>query len=450
MALWGTDTVRDIAESVGINSLSKEVSYSLCRDIEYRISQILEVAQRFMRHARRTVLWSQDISNALRALDVEPLYGYESTRPLRYGEASLGPGQPLFYVEDEEMDFEKLINRELPKVPREMSFTAHWLALEGVQPSIPQNPTSTTLSRTNDTLLPKAPPASSALASLSSADSTTTKPLVKHILSKELQLYFERVCSSVLDETQPELRTAGLSSLAEDPGLHQLIPYFVTWVSEKVTHSLRDIFVLTQMLHVVEALSRNEKLNLTPYVANLIPPVLTCLIGRNLGTGGTSHFDLRDLAGSLLKHLCDRYGKYARGLKPRLARSCLKTFLDPKKPFGAHYGAILGLKAVGGAEVIRKLVVPNLKPYSELLQPELEGEGGMQKIEAEKVVHTIIDALGTLVDTDIPMMNGHATNGEAELRVQLVDKIGDPIGNRIADSGHTALARAVLESDLEF
>lgn len=123
MTLWGSDTIRDVAESVGINSLNKEVTSALCRDVEFRMAQVLEQAVKFMRHSKRTVLWSSDISQALRVLDVEPLYGYESTRALKYGEASLGPGQPLFYVEDEEMDFEKLINAPLPKVPREMSFT---------------------------------------------------------------------------------------------------------------------------------------------------------------------------------------------------------------------------------------------------------------------------------------------------------------------------------------
>lgn len=128
MSVWNPDNIRDVAESAGLTNLSHDVTENLARDVEYRVAQVLEEALKAMRHGKRTILTTQDISLALRNLDVEPLYGYESLRPLRFGEASLGPGQPLFYLEDEEVDFEKLINAPLPKVPREVSFTG-WLNL---------------------------------------------------------------------------------------------------------------------------------------------------------------------------------------------------------------------------------------------------------------------------------------------------------------------------------
>ncbi|KAL1849829.1 histone H4-like TAF Taf6, SAGA complex subunit [Paecilomyces lecythidis] len=443
MSVWNPDNIRDVAESVGIANLNNDVTENLARDVEYRIAQVLEEALKFMRHSKRTLLTTQDVALALRVLDVEPLYGYESSRPLRFGEASLGPGQPLFYVEDEEVDFEKLINAPLPKVPREVSFTAHWLAVEGVQPSIPQNPTSA--DSRNLELVSKGSNANPNLAAMSGNANVAVKPLVKHILSKELQLYFEKVCNAFLDESSEEYRTSGYSSLREDPGLHQLVPYFVQFISEKVTHSLKDIFVLTQVMHMAEALIQNKSLYVDPYVASLVPPVLTCLIGRQLGGNAdlTEQFALRDLAASLLGLIAKKYSHSSHTLKPRLARSCLKNFLDPAKPFGTHYGAIIGLHAIGGPDVVRELILPNLKLYEQLLRDGLSDDNP-RKPEAEKVLQALLAVLSTLQDGRVHLTNGHGAIVTDELRDRLSEKIGGLIAARIADAGEVQLAHAIL------
>lgn len=461
MSVWNPENIKDVAESIGILNLTDDATRSLTSDIEYRISQVLEEALKFMRHAKRNSLTTQDISQALRALDVEPLYGYESTRPLRFGEASIGPGQPLYYVEDEEMDFEKLINAPLPNVPREITFTAHWLAVEGVQPSIPQNPT--TAESRNQELAPKGSNANPNLAAMSGNDNVTVKPLVKHILSKELQEYFEKVTKALLDETNTEYRVAALASVGGDPGLHQLVPYFVQFVAEKVTHSIKNIFVLTQMMELVHSMLSNKALHINPYVraataqsgflltvlqvASLIPPILTCLIGRNFGFSSDplASYPLRQTAASLLKLICKHYSKSSLTLKPRLARACLKHFLDPTKSLGTHYGSILGLQVAGGAEIVRALIAPNLKAFETVVKEPLEGPDEGKRKQADTVINTLLEALTTLEGDSFGassnMPNGH---GE-EPRSGLEEKIGPLFAERVMEMGRSKLVKAIME-----
>lgn len=83
------------------------------------------------------------------------MYGYASRDPLRF--ARVAGQKDLFYVEDTEIDLNEFIQStfitnsstqnpplyKLPKVPKQTSFSIHWLAVEGIQPRIPQNPNFT-------------------------------------------------------------------------------------------------------------------------------------------------------------------------------------------------------------------------------------------------------------------------------------------------------------------
>lgn len=477
-SVWNPDNIRDIAESVGLSSLSTDVTDHLTRDVEFRIAQVLEEALKFMRHAKRTILFTQDVSQALRVLDVEPLYGYESARPLRFGEASIGPGQPLFYVEDEEMDFEKLINAPLPKVPREITFTAHWLAVEGVQPTIPQNPTPADSSRAAETLLPKSagggPAGSAALNSSGvNGDNLIVKPLVKHILSKELQLYFEHVSSALYDAQNDQYRAAALASLRSDPGLHQLVPYFVQFAAEKVTHGLKNLFVLTQTLQLVSALLENRNLHVAPYVASLVPPVLTCLVGKQLGpvvalsgVGSAAlpaHYELRLLAASVLRALTRRdLATATPTLKPRLARTLLKHLLSAApQPLGTYYGAVLGLNGIASAEGVRVLILPNLRALDEVLKEALADiDGSMDMLdeagkgkrrEVDAVVDAVVRGLETL-EQESPEKD---VNSEMEVEItdderkRVIERVGEVVGEKVCAFGRRGLVKVILAPELE-
>ncbi|KAL7934117.1 hypothetical protein V8C35DRAFT_303266 [Trichoderma chlorosporum] len=456
--LWNTENVKDVAESVGIGSMSDEALKALTQDVEYRIGQVIIEALRLMRAARRTTMTVNDVSLALKVLDAEPLYGYDSTRPLRYGEASLGPGQPLFYIEDEEVDFEKLINAPLPRVPRDMNFTAHWLAIEGVQPSIPQNPTTAEL-RPQD-LLPKGPGANPALSALAGNDAASGQPSVKHIVSKELILYFDKIQAAILDDNPDEevirLRQAALGSVRDDPGLHQLVPYFINFIMDRVTHQLDDTFTLKQMMELTNALIENKSLFLDPYASSLSAPVLTCLMARKLGTeeGQDSlkeQYDLRQLAASLLGRIARKYSASNSLLRPKLTRTCLKYFLDPTKPPAVLYGAIHGLLEAGGMEAIRVLVLRNLKSFdSGILQPLKEKSEG--SIEYEMVVQGLVQAVASLAykvdttDAADAQMNGVNGNTPASELSDLNDFIGPIVGEKIASTRNHHLIKTILDA----
>ncbi|GAC74155.1 hypothetical protein PANT_10d00039 [Moesziomyces antarcticus T-34] len=322
-SVYPTDTVRDVAESLGINGMKESVAAALAADVEYRIREIVQDATKYMRHSKRDQLKTADIDAALRARNIEPIYGFLPSSSGRTGGGNpsgytAGPifrrvqtssGVPLHYIEDEEIDFDKILEAG-PKIGigRGVGWGAHWLAIEGVQPAVPQNPSPIAIAEAKGTsgfmgptsTLPSASvPAAKAVTVAGGDGQAVAKPLVKHILSRELQLYYERLTKSIIspppeadedledDAEQPtapkataqdqdvamgaaespedqivtpprptvalakplkafaqkgsgnHVRDAALASLRGDPGLHQLVPYLIRFVGSKVIDILR-------------------------------------------------------------------------------------------------------------------------------------------------------------------------------------------------------------------
>ena len=137
----------------------------------------------------------------------------------------------------------------------------------------------------------------------------------------------------------------------------------------------------------------NPNIFIEPYLQQLMPSVLTCLVAKRIGESNApadAHIAVRNLAASVLAIICNKYGMAYHTLKPRVTRTLLKTFLDNKMPTTSHYGAIIGI-ATMGPQAVRVLVLPNAKFYIDsVLKDNLElMEETAPRINAERCLHAL-------------------------------------------------------------
>ncbi|CAL5080646.1 unnamed protein product [Urochloa decumbens] len=387
MSIVPKETIEVIAQSVGIPSLGLDVSAALGPDVEYRLREIMQEAIKCMRHAKRTVLSADDVNSALSLRNVEPVYGFASGDPLRFKRA-VGL-KDLFYLDDREVDFKEIIEAPLPKAPLDTAVVAHWLAIEGVQPAIPENPPI-------DAIVPPTENKSSEHGK-DDGHPVDVKLPVKHVLSRELQMYFDKIAELTMTRSDTSLFKEALVSLAKDSGLHPLVPYFSYFIADEVTRSLGDLPILFALMRVVQSLLRNPHIHIEPYLHQLMPSMITCIVAKRLGHRlSDNHWELRDFSANLVASVCRSFGHVYHNLQNRLTKTLVHAFLDPAKSLTQHYGAVQGISALGPS-AIRLVLLPNLETYMLLLEPELQLEkqkNEMKRKEAWRVYSALLCAAG--------------------------------------------------------
>lgn len=388
MSIVPKETVEVIAQSIGISHFSTDAALALAPDVEYRIREIMQEAIKCMRHSRRTTLTTDDVDEALKLRNVEPVYGFASGGPLRFRRA-IGY-RDLFYLDDKDVEFKEVIEAPLPRAPLDTSIVCHWLAIEGVQPVIPENAPVQAI----------AAPSNGTNNEQKDGLPVEIKLPVKHILSRELQLYFDKITELAVSRSDSVLFKQALVSLATDSGLHPLVPYFTYFVADEVSRGLNNYSLLFALMRVVWNLLQNPHIQIEPYLHQLMPSVVTCLVAKRLGNRlADNHWELRDFTAKLVAAICKRYGHVYNTLQTRLTKTLLNALLDPKRALTQHYGAVQGLAALG-PNVVRLLLLPNLGPYLSLLEPEMlleKQKNEVKRHEAWRVYGALLQAAGQCI-----------------------------------------------------
>ena len=146
--------------------------------------------------------------------NVEPLYGFDTADYIPFRHTS-GGGKDLFYPDEQDVGLLDLVGTALPRLPSDVTVRAHWLAVEGVQPTIPENPPPLTIhDQFNEATGSNLPAAnstdpSSHIKGISfdrkdkkkedmSMEWSKLKHLQAHALSTEQQVYYREITNACI------------------------------------------------------------------------------------------------------------------------------------------------------------------------------------------------------------------------------------------------------------
>ncbi|XP_053671997.1 transcription initiation factor TFIID subunit 6 [Anopheles nili] len=380
------ESMKVIAESIGVGSLPDDAAKELADDVSYKLKQIVQDAAKFMHHSKRMKLSIADIDHSLKVRNIEPQYGFVTPDFIPFRFAS-GGGRELHFIDEKEIDLADMVQGQPPKIPLEPSLRAHWLAVEGVQPTVPENPPPLSkdvqaldsanpahkLDKTNQKDTTGKPTINK--HKLKNSETVQVKQLAQHELSVEQQLYYKEITEACVGSDEAR-RAEALTSLSSDPGLHEMLPRMCTFIAEgvKVNVVQNNLALLIYLMRMVRALLDNPALYLEKYLHELIPCVSTCIVSRQLCMRPEldNHWALRDFAARLMAQICKTFNTSTNNLQTRVTRLFSAALQNDKTPLSSMYGALQGLSELG-TEVIKVFIIPRLKFISERVEPLLQG-----------------------------------------------------------------------------
>ena len=244
---------------------------------EEHVSQLIREAVCVQRHCKRArihIHGDEDqpgvVKRRLHAEDINMALQWRSSEKI-YATGTIGSSSS----DDKKVNLQDYLKSEMDlKPPQEVGLTLHWLAVDGIQPDIPQNPPVQDVASSTANRVEQDEEAGGVTADLAGSSSSSSgvhvAQLLPKLLSEELQLYFTRVTDAVerggTNPTTRKQQDAALEGLARDSGLQELVPFLVRYVAVSLNKHLGNPEHCRTLVRMAGALLVNPHLHLELHV----------------------------------------------------------------------------------------------------------------------------------------------------------------------------------------
>lgn len=358
-------------ENIGI-PISQEVEDILAEDVSYRSRQITNIACQFMHHAKRRKLATNDMLQALKWSNIEPVYGHNSLMSSRF--------QPihesgLYSTVDNEVRLTDEAH-DTPVIPdhllRPISTSAKWLSLEG----------SSLVNENGET-------------SVESGSIVELKTVPSEAQHRYLSLLLEAITGE-----KEELRQVALHDIQSSAALANVLPYLCQFIHETMVAWQQFAPIqLVRFLRMVIAMFRNQTLFLDPYANGLLTLLHTIVLdSRYLHLSDSStHWNVRELAACALAEIVRKCSTPLSDYHNDLKASFSHQLTSQKQPsLPTLYGIVMSLCYLGGKS-IGEILLPVLAHLSSYIQGLLESSPPSGQQDALRVYSTILMAAEVLL-----------------------------------------------------
>ncbi|CAI4225501.1 unnamed protein product [Auanema sp. JU1783] len=403
------DYIRRAAESVGMGSLNPNAITATSNNVMYVLRHIISNSVKFANHARRKRVLAEDIDAAMQIDRRPPQFGFKTREHLPIRLVGSG-GREVFVDEDKEVELAPIYTAPPPKIYSHATIRAHWLAIDGEQPAVPENPVpidkpSEGNDRDAQTEEQTQDDSSRLLLMKGSKKSehVNIRTTATHVLSLEQQVFFKEITEAIMG-TDDLKRTEALHSLKTDAGLQPLIGRFSITVTEGVKCNIvqHNLAFLIYLMRLVQSLCANPHVSLEKYLHELLPSILSCVLSRQLCSRPDSenHWALREFASRLLADLCRKY--HTLELQSRITKVLTKVWANENSSIATLYGSLFALNELG-TETIRAVVVPRTSLLYERLRVCVNDRTNLNdKIAAERFMSFMTKVLINYVRTQRP------------------------------------------------